>query len=74
MQSIATNAGRRRILWSTRPFSGRRGVYVGVLLESDELFVGVRRKGAPHWIPAKKALTEVEVHNWLASTGFARSR
>jgi len=74
MQSIATNAGRRRILWSKRPFSGRRGIYVGLLLESDELFVGVRRKGAPHWIPAKTALTEVEVHNWLASSGFARSR
>lgn len=72
MQSIATNAGRRHIVWSTRPFYGRRGVYVGVLLESEELFVGVRRKGAPKWIPATTALTEVEVHNWLASSGFAR--
>lgn len=71
MQGITTSAGRRHIVWSTKPFYGRRGVYVGLLLESDELFVAVRRNGAPRWIPAQTALTDAEAQAWRA-TGFAR--
>ena len=62
----------RKVVWATRSFIGRLGVYTGVAYDNGHLYVAVlMSSGHPRWVLATDALTHAEADAW-AHSGFAR--
>lgn len=61
----------RKVIWTSTPFRGRLGAYVGIALEAYRLSVAIHTPAGPRWVPGHEALSALEAESWAAS-GFTR--
>jgi hypothetical protein len=62
---------RRKVIWAGKPFRGRLGAYIGIVLEAYRLSVAIHTPAGPRWVSADEALSAAEAESWAAS-GFNR--
>ena len=67
--SSSSSTPRRKVIWATFPFNGRRGVYVAVAHADGEITVALRCDGGYRWLKALDCLTDAEARSW-ARWGF----
>lgn len=61
------NPKKTKTLWTTKPWQGRLGTYIGIRWETGQVWVAIRAQNHPKWIRSRDALAEDEAQDWAKS-------